>query len=260
MNVKTLGSQDFFLLLSRPGRGIQKFAIFALHVFSRVPKVNRRLLMQQMEFIGVQSLGIIILAAIMIGAVFGIQFGQIFRIFGAESMIGAAASFALSKELAPVVGAFLVTGRAGSAIAAEISTMKVNEQIDAMRIMAVDPITYLAVPRVLASMIVMPFLAGIFVLTGVISAFLLSVTLFNIDVGVFFQKIEWITKPAHVVEGLQKAVLFGGILSTISCYKGFSALGGAKDVGKMTTQAVVTALVAILLSDFFFSYLKRWLA
>ncbi len=218
--------------------------------------VKRKLLLNQMEFIGVRSFWITLLAAIMIGAVFGIQFGTIFRTFGAESMIGAAASFALSKELAPVITSFLVAGRAGSAIAAEIGNMKVNEQLDAMQVMAVNPLHYLAAPRILAGMIMTPLLTGIFMLTGVISAYIIGVLLFDVDRGIFIDKITWITKPNHVMQGLEKAFVFGVLFSTIGCYKGFHTMGGAKGVGKSTTEAVVLALVSILIVDFFISYMQ----
>jgi phospholipid/cholesterol/gamma-HCH transport system permease protein len=242
----------------RPISAFGRYVLFCRDAIIQIfyPPVRRVLLFQQMEFVGNKSFLIIVLAAIMIGAVFGLQFGEIFRIFGAESMIGAAASFALSKELAPVVGAFLVTGRSGSSMAAEIATMKVNEQIDAMRVMAVNPIGYLVSPRILASVLIMPLLAAIFILFGVLSAFIIGIIIYDVDVGVFFEKIKWISQPKHIFQGMLKAIIFGGIFSSIGCYKGFYAAGGAKGVGKATTEAVVLSLVTILVSDFFISYLQ----
>jgi phospholipid/cholesterol/gamma-HCH transport system permease protein len=253
---QTLGIIQAFSV--RPITAFGRYVLFCGEAFTQIiyPPVNRVLLFQQMEFIGNKSFLIIVLAAIMIGAVFGLQFGEIFRIFGAESMIGAAASFALSKELAPVVGAFLVTGRSGSSMAAEIATMKVNEQIDAMRVMAVNPIGYLASPRILASILIMPMLAGIFILFGVLSAFIIGMAIYDVDVGIFFEKIKWISQPKHILQGMLKAVVFGAIFSSIGCFKGFNAGGGAKGVGKATTEAVVLSLVTILISDFFISYLQ----
>ncbi len=210
-----------------------------------------------MEFVGNRSFTIILMSSVMVGAVFGLQFGQIFKIFGVESLIGAAASMALSKELSPVVGAFLVTGRAGSSMAAEIASMKVNEQIDAMKVMSVNPIAYLASPRILASMLMMPLLTGLFTVGGVASAFVIGVLIFDIDKGVFFEKITWIMKTDDVLEGLNKAMLFGIVFSTVSCHQGFSASGGAKGVGQVTTRAVVISLVLILISDFFISYFHQ---
>ena len=234
------------------------YLIFCAKIFKFMvkPRVDTKLLFQHMEFVGVRSFWIIVLASIMVGAVFGIQFGQIFRLFGVESLIGAAASFALSKELAPVIGSFLVTGRAGSAMTAELSNMKVNEQIDAMQVMSVNPIAYLCSPRVLASMIMTPLLASLFVFCGVVSAYVTGLSFFAIDSGIFFEKIKWITKPVDLIQGLQKAVFFGAVFSTIACYAGFHASGGAKGVGRATTSSVVFALVVILISDFFLSYFQ----
>ncbi len=218
------------------------------------PRMSIQLFMRQCEFVGNQSIGVMILAGMMIGAVFGLQFGEIFRIFGAEGMIGAAAGYALSKELAPVVGSFLVTARAGSSMAAEIATMRVNEQIDAMRVMAVNPYNYLVAPRIWASIAMMPLLTMIFILSGVFCAYLIGVAIYDVDLAVFFDKIQWIVKPRHLWEGAQKAMVFGMILSAVGCFKGFHASGGAKGVGRATTEAVVISLVTILVVDFFISY------
>ena len=238
--------------------GFGAYLIFTGDTFRRMffPLVEWRLLLQQLEFVGNKSLSIVILASIMIGAVFGIEFGKIFKLFGTESMLGAAAAFALSKEMAPVVGAFLVTGRAGSSMAAEIATMRVNEQIDALYVMAVNPVRYLCAPRVLASILMMPLLAGVFVLCGVLSAYCFGSMFFEIDAGVFLEKILWISRPAHLIEGLEKAMIFGALFSSVACFTGFHAKGGAKGVGKATTRAVVMALVSILILDFFVSYFK----
>jgi phospholipid/cholesterol/gamma-HCH transport system permease protein len=218
------------------------------------PRMSFKLFMKQCEFTGNLSIGVIILAGTMIGAVFGLQFGEILKIFGAEGMIGAAAGFALSKELAPVIGSFLVTARAGSSMAAEIATMRVNEQIDAMRVMAVNPYNYLVAPRIWASVVTLPLLTLIFVLSGVTCSFGIAVIIYDVDLAVFFDKIQWIVKPRHIFEGVQKSMVFGLILSSVGCYKGFNAAGGAKGVGRATTEAVVISLVSILVIDFFMSY------
>jgi phospholipid/cholesterol/gamma-HCH transport system permease protein len=218
------------------------------------PRMSFILFLKQCEFVGNQSVGVMILSGMMIGAVFGLQFGEIFRIFGAEGMIGAAAGYALSKELAPVIGSFLVTARAGSSMAAEIATMRVNEQIDAMRVMAVNPYNYLVAPRIWASIAMMPLLTMIFIVSGVFCSFVIGVAIYDVDLAVFFDKIQWIVKPRHLWEGGQKAMVFGLIFSSVGCYKGFNARGGAKGVGRATTEAVVISLVTILVVDFFISY------
>lgn len=248
----------FGQLLVNPISEVGRYSLFTGDALRKIffPPMQRKLAFTQLDFVGNKSIGIIIMAAIMIGAVFGLQFGSIFRIFGAESMIGAAAGIGLAKELSPVVTSFLVAGRAGSSMAAEIATMRVNEQIDALRIMAVNPISYLVAPRVLATMIMLPLLTCIFTIWGVFSAFVVGVLLFNVDPGVFFEKIQEFAKLEYLVEGLQKAALFGVILASVSCFKGFHAKGGAKGVGQAVTSAVVISLVTILITDFFVSYIR----
>ncbi|MBI2602166.1 MAG: ABC transporter permease [Deltaproteobacteria bacterium] len=254
----TLLLSKFGAMVSYVFSSLGSYFLFCAESFRRIffPPLSFKLILQQMEFVGARSLVIIIMAAIMVGAVFGIQFGHIFRIFGVESLIGTAASFSLSKELSPVIGSFLVTGRAGSAMAAEIANMKINEQIDAMKVMAVNPVAYLASPRIVASILMVPLLAGFFTVFGVLSAYVIGVLLFDVDTGIFIDKIRWLNKPSDIVEGLQKAAIFGAIYSSVSCYKGFQARGGAQGVGRATTEAVVISLVIILVSDYFLSYLQ----
>lgn len=240
---------------------IQNFGIFSDFLFRSLyrifnPPINFKLLITQLEFVGNRSFAIIILAGAMVGGIFGFQLGEIFRIFGAESMIGAAAGYALSRELAPMVGGFLVTGRAGSAMAAELATMRVNEQIDAMRVMSVNPYSYLVAPRVLASILMMPILMIFFVISGVLASFLIGVSFYDIDIADFMNKIEWIMSPSDIFAGTQKAMAFGLVFSSIGCFQGFHAAGGAKGVGKATTKAVVISYVSIIVVDYFISYIQ----
>ena len=234
------------------------YILFSINASVQIfyPRVRWKLILQQMDFIGAKSFIIITLASFIVGAVFGIQFGDIFSLFGAESMIGAAASFTLSKELAPVLTSFLVAGRAGSSMTAEIATMKVNEQIDALRVTSVDPIGYLASPRIIAACLVLPILVGYFIFFGVLSSYLVSLALFDIDTGIFIEKIRWANESKNIVEGLQKSILFGFLFSSVSCYLGFVTEGGAKGVGRSTTSAVVISLIFTLLLDFFVSYIQ----
>lgn len=225
-----------------------------LRIFS--PPVKWSLLVKQMEFVGNRSFWINILAGIMVGGIFGFQLGAIFRIFGAQSMIGAAAAFSLARELAPIVTSFLVTGRAGSAMAAEIATMRVNEQIDAMRVMAVNPFSYLIAPRILGSILMMPFLTIFFVIAGVISSFIVGIAYYDINVADFIDKIQWIVTWDDLWKGVQKSLFFGLVFSTIGCFQGFYARGGAKGVGRATTKAVVLSYVTILVADYFITYLQ----
>jgi len=209
------------------------------------------LLFRQLEFVGNKSAMIIFIAALFVGGVLGLQLGLIFRLFSAEGLMGAATGKSLALELAPVMSSFIVTGRAGAAMAAEIATMRVNEQIDAMEAMGVNPIGYLVVPRVMAGVIMMPLLSGIFLFVGVIGCYFVAITLYQVDNRTFIQQLQWIVEWKDVVKGLVKALIFGFIFSSIACYKGFLAKGGARGVGEATTDAVVVGLLMILVADFF---------
>lgn len=250
---------DYVLgLATRPVSAFGSYTLFLTRSIQRCffPPVRIPLLFKQLEFVGNRSFGIILISATMVGAIFGLILGDIFQTFGAQSMLGAAAGIALSKELAPVFTGFLVTARAGSSMAAEIATMRVNEQIDAMRVMAVNPYGYLVAPRIIGALIMMPLLCCIFICAGVFAAFVMGVLFFDIDLGTFYEKLRWMVKPHYVIQGMEKAAVFGVILSSVGCYKGFYAGGGAKGVGRATTEAVVISLVAIVVSDYFLSYLQ----
>lgn len=171
-------------------------------------------------------------------------------------MLAATAGASFAKELAPLFCGFLVTARAGSAMCAEISTMRVNEQIDAMQVMAVNPYNYLVAPRIIASVIMMPLLTGIYILVGVGVALVMGLVFYDIDIGSNFAKMQWIVKISHIGDGMVKAAVFGFILSSLGCYKGFNAAGGAKGVGQATTEAVVVSLVAILMANFILTYIQ----
>lgn len=244
--------------VSLPIKGLGAYTIFTWNSLRGMflPLVDKVLLQRQMEFVGNRSFVIIVLAGAMVGGIFGFQLGEIFKIFGATSLIGAAASYSLSRELAPVVGAFLVTGRAGSSMAAEIATMRVNEQIDAMRVMAVNPYRYLVAPRVLASVLMMPILTVFFVIAGVAASFLVGVAHYDVDRAEFIEKIQWVVGGEDLFQGMQKAAVFGLVFSSVSCFMGFFAHGGARGVGRATTRAVVTSYVLILAVDYVMTYFQ----
>ncbi len=220
------------------------------------PPVRWDLIFQQLEFVGNQSLSIIVLTGFFTGAVFALQIGGIFQIFRAESIMGAATAKALTREMAPLMTAFLLTGRAGSSMTAEIATMRVNEQVDAMEAMAVDPINYLVVPRVIACMCIIPMLCGIFIFIGIIGAYVTGVAVFDVDVGVFVDRIKWMVEPRDIANGLEKAFFFAMIISSIACRYGLKAYGGAKGVGQATTRSVVATLLVILLCDVFITFVQ----
>ncbi|MCX6128797.1 MAG: ABC transporter permease [Proteobacteria bacterium] len=234
------------------------FLLFTWHAitlaFSR--PFRTRLILQQMQFIGNESTFIILLCGFFIGAAVSLQVGTIFVIFGAQSMLGAANAKTLARELSPLMAGFLIAGRGGAAITAEISTMKVNEQIDAMEAMAVDPVGYLVVPRLIACLLMLPLLVAFFNLTGQLASLIIALNIFDIDQGVFFDKMAKIMSWRDIVSGLQKAVIFGGIIALIACRYGLEASGGAKGVGRATTNAVVAMLLSLLCVDFVITYLQ----
>ena len=206
-----------------------------------------RLVIEQMEFIGVKSLPIILLTGAFTGMVFGLQTGYAFRLFNAGSFVGSTVGLALTREIAPVFTALMVVARCGSSMAATIGTMKVTEQVDALMTMAVNPIHYLVVPRVIASFLMMPLLAGVFIGIGTLGAYLVAVGLLNIDPQAFMQKLTYYVDMDDVMGGLIKAAIFGFFLSMISCERGYRTTKGAEGVGLATTQAVVISSVSILM-------------
>jgi phospholipid/cholesterol/gamma-HCH transport system permease protein len=214
------------------------------------------LLFQQMEFIGNQSLNILLISGLSVGASFGLFTGSVFQTFRAENLLGGATAKALCMELAPMMTLILLTGRAGSAMTAEISTMKVNEQIDALEAMAVDPISYLVVPRFLASLLIIPMLCAVFIFIGIIGAYIVGVFLFQVDEGLFVEKITMIVTNRDVWRGISKSFAFSGLMASICCRYGLTASGGAKGVGIATTNSVVVTLLAILAVDVVITYFQ----
>jgi phospholipid/cholesterol/gamma-HCH transport system permease protein len=156
----------------------------------------------------------------------------------------------MTRELGPVITALMVTGRAGSAMAAEIGSMRVSEQIDALRVMAVPPVQYLVMPRVLAGLIMLPLLTALSDFIGVVGGYLVGVKLLGINSGMFLGRIYDLVEPNDIFNGLIKAAVFGVILTLTGCYKGYYATGGAEGVGRATTDAVVVSSVLILSSDY----------
>ena len=214
-----------------------------------------RLLLKQFEFIGVQSLFIIFLTSLFTGAVFSLQSSYAFRVFEANSMVGPTVVLAVARELGPVLTALLVTGRVGSAMAAEIGTMRVTEQIDALETLAVNPIHYLIVPRVIAAVIILPMLTAIFDFIATLGSWFVCTRMLSVNPIGFREDIIYWTDFDDFYIGMIKAAVFGLILATIGCYKGFYTTRGAEGVGNATTQAVVLSSVSVLVSDYFLTAL-----
>ena len=214
-----------------------------------------RLLLKQFEFVGVQSIFIILLTSLFTGAVFSLQSSYAFRVFEANSMVGPTVVLAVTRELGPVLTALLVTGRVGSAMAAELGTMRVTEQIDALDTLAVSPIQYLVVPRVIACIIILPMLTAIFDYVATVGAWGVCINLLDVNPIGFQQDVIYFADFDDFYNGLIKSSIFGLILSSIGCYKGYYAQRGAEGVGRATTESVVFSSVAILVSDYFLTAL-----
>lgn len=253
---------DFLNRVGRPITGaicgVGEFIRFCREVFywtfRRPFRVGRFL--EEFEKIGLNSTLIIILVALFAGMVFALQTGSAFRTFGAETLVGSTVGIAMTRELAPVFTALMIVARAGSSMAAEIGTMRVTEQVDALRTMAVNPIQYLVVPKVAATTLMTPLLTGLFNGVGMLGSYLVAVHLLQIPEGPYLERFRYLVDPGDLYQGLIKAVLFGFIISLVACYKGFFTTNGAEGVGRSTTQAVVWGSVIILISDYF---LATWL-
>lgn len=220
------------------------------------PPLRGRLIFYQMEFVGVRSTGIITLTAFFTGAVFALQAGKVYALFNMESLVGATVGLSLTREIAPVFSALMITARACSAMAAELGTMKVTEQVDALETMAVEPLQYLIVPRMIACTVMAPLLTMLFNFVGIIGAYIVGVFLLGIHEGPFMNQIYYMVDGDDLISGLLKAAVFGFFIAMISCYQGFTTRGGAQGVGRSTTRAVVLSAVTVLVMDYF---ITAWL-
>ena len=211
--------------------------------------------LEQMSVVGTESLLITLITAAFVGAVFTIQVAREFINFGAQQAIGGILAIAMSRELIPVLTAVIIAGRVGSAFAAEIGTMQVTEQIDALYILRTNPIDYLATPRAIACILMLPILTTLGFLTGMAGGLFLSQSMYGISATMFLDSVQSLMKPWDLVAALIKSSIFGLLIAAIGTTWGLTTTGGAKGVGESTTTAVVTALLAIFISNFFLSWL-----
>lgn len=207
-------------------------------------------LVDEMDFIGVQSIFIVALTGVFTGMVLALQMSYALRTFNAEGRVGGIVAVSLAREMAPVFAALMVTARAGSAMAAELGNMRVTEQIDAITTMGVSPVQYLLAPRLLASVLMLPLMAVLFGAVGMVGAYVVAVHWLGGDPGVFVQSARSFTLPKDLAMGLTKAAVFGFCISAISCRHGFFASGGARGVGQATTRAVVESCVTVLIVNY----------
>jgi len=208
-------------------------------------------LVGQLYFVGVKSQSVVLTTGAATGMVLCAQTYFQFHKVKMDTATGAVVSVGMSSELGPVLAALMLTGRVGASMAAELGTMKVTEQIDALRTLATHPVDYLVVPRMLALVLAAPLLTAESVITGIVASYLVGVHLLGIDGAYYLNNMMKFTSPLDVVAGLIKAVIFGGIIALVSCYKGLNTRGGAEGVGRATTEAVVVSSISILISNFF---------
>ncbi|MDH4027734.1 MAG: ABC transporter permease [Nitrospirota bacterium] len=220
------------------------------------PPLEIRNTVRQMLEIGVNSLPVVLITAVFTGMVLALQSYTGFKRFGAEGLVGSVVALSMTRELGPVLAALIVTGRAGASMAAELGTMRVTEQIDALETMATNPVKYLVIPRFLSGMTMLPALTIVTDIVGISGGYFVTVVLLGASSKTYMRTTWDFLEVADIYNGLIKACFFGAAFSLISCYKGFYTRGGAEGVGRATTGAVVYSSMTILISDYF---LSAWL-
>lgn len=229
------------------------FTLFVVAIFKTLfatkLKVNKFFV--QMERIGVNSFIITIITGGFAGAVLAIQSYKGFHRFGGEEFIGPVVALSMTRELGPVLTGLMVAGRSGSSIAAEIGTMQITEQIDALRTLCINTYQYLIVPRVLAGILIMPFLSLFSMMFGILGGYLVSVNLLGLNPEEYTSGIKEFVELSDITGGMIKAAVFGFILTAIGSYKGYKTSGGARGVGLSTTQSVVVGSILIIITNYF---------
>lgn len=233
------------------------FTLFFYHAasvaFTTRLKISK--LITHMHIIGVESFNIVVLTGTFTGMVFALQSYIGFQRVGGEQFIGAVVALGLVRELGPVLTGLMVTGRAGSAIAAEIGTMRISEQIDALVTLRINPFQYLVIPRILAGVIIVPCLAIFAMIFGIVGGYFVAVHILELSPEDYINSIKTYAEMSDVVGGLIKSCVFGLIMTWVGTYKGFSTSGGARGVGIATTQSVVVSSIMILISNYFLTKL-----
>lgn len=250
-------------ILSTPSRFSQfvetfgEFTIFVGEAFRFLLKgrIHWTNTIRQMAFIGTDSLPIALITALAVGMVFCLQISGIMIEYGSASVIGGVTAMSLARELTPSFTAVVVAGRVGAAITAEIGSMKVTEQLDALTAMAVPPMYYLLLPRMLASVVMLPLLTLVSLAVGLCGATFVAVTASGLSLTGFVESIRSLLYIEDVLKSLLKAAFFGSMIASVACYYGVNTGQGAQGVGQATTKSVVTSLIAIFISNYFLSFL-----
>lgn len=226
-------------------------------VVACTPPFKVRALLDRIHYIGYRSLLIILLTGAFTGMVLGLQIFLTLSRFGSEAYLGPAVALSLIRELGPVLAALMVTGRAGSALTAELGIMRITEQIDALTVMALNPVRYLVVPSLLAGLITFPLMTAIFDAVGIYGGYLVGVKLLGLSAGTYFGEMQTFVAFDDIMTGFWKSLSFGVVVTWVCTYKGFHVGHGAEGVARATTQAVVLASVLILVWDYFLGSVLR---
>ncbi len=239
--------QETTLLAARAARGIFKRPRY-------IPEI-----IAQMDVIGVGSLTIVLLTGFFTGGVLTLQTFPTLQFYGAQSQTGRLVAISLVRELGPVLTALMVTGRVGSAIAAELGSMTVSQQIDAMRALGTDPIRKLVAPRLVALLVTLPLLTVIADVVGIGGGGVVATSLYGLSMSQFLTSVRDGITTDDIIGGVIKPLIFGLLIASIACYKGLSTEGGTVGVGRATTRAVVTASIVVIIADFFLSRALQYL-
>lgn len=234
--------------LEESGKVIMLFWKATMLIFRR--PFNLKNILKQMEEVGINSIPVVLITGAFTGAVLALQSYIGFKRFNAEAFVGSVVALSITRELGPVLTGLMVSGRVGSAMAAELGTMQVTEQIDALYTLAVNPIKYLIVPRLLAAFLMMPVLVTFADLIGIAGGYLVSVKILGSNPHIYMERTWNYLEFNDIYSGLLKACVFGIIIATISCYQGFYTQGGAEGVGRATTKAVVISCLLILIFNY----------
>jgi len=211
---------------------------------------NAKNVFRQMEEVGIKSVPVVLITGIFTGAVLALQSYIGFKRFNAEAFVGTVVALSMTRELGPVLTGLMVSGRVGSSMAAELGTMRVTEQIDALYTLAVNPIQYLVVPRLLAALIMMPVLVVFADIIGIVGGYIVSVNMLKSNPYIYMERTWNFLELNDIYSGLLKACVFGVIIAVVSCYQGFYTQGGAEGVGRATTRAVVLSCLLILIFNY----------
>jgi len=228
---------------------ILRLLVNIIYWCKEAPK-NINHILKQMASIGVDTLFIASLMAFFVGMVLALHSGYQLAEFGAEEWLGILVGLSIVKELGPVLTGLLLAGRIGSAMAAEIGTMKVSDELDALRTLQISPVRYLAMPRFLASLVMLPLLVLYADVVGMAGGAITAATYVGLEPSVYFNRLFQALTFSDIFEGLIKAASFGAAIALIGCYKGFKTTGGARGVGKATTSSVVISFLLIMILNY----------